>query len=99
MQWTNNTNDDVSWGDWVTNPGNAHDALGGNIDDISTRVLGDNMLGGHVGDFLGAPADVLFPSSPGDWFEGVGDALLLNQSADVLKEAGSWIGDLFGGLF
>jgi hypothetical protein len=98
MQWTNNTNDDVDWGTWFTDPGTAHGALGGNIEDVSARWFGEDV-GGPVGSMLSSPSKVLFPSSPGEWVEGIGDLTGINPAVEALGDLGRGIGDFLGGLF
>ena len=95
MNWVNNTNDDISWGTHFTNPAKAHSALGDNVTDMSTRWFGDNQFGDDMGTFLSAPSKIIAPDSPGEFVEGIGDVLGINQTAEAISGAWDWLGDLF----
>ena len=94
-QWTNNTHDDVNWGTHFTDPNKAQGALGENVEDISTRWFGDNQFGNDIGSALSSPQKILFPSSPGEFVEGIGDTLFINQATEGLGNLWRGLGDLF----
>ena len=94
--WANNTHDDVTWGTHLTNPAKGSGAVAENIDTKITNALGDNVFGQGVADFVNSPQKIIAPGSPGEWVEGVGDALLINQTNDLLSGAWDWLSGLFG---
>lgn len=96
MNWVNNTNDDITWGTHFTNPAKAHSALDVNVNDMATRWFGDNDFGEGMGSLLAAPSKIVAPDSPGEFVEGIGDSLGINQTAKALGGAWDWLSGLFG---